>query len=1052
MRLLFYHPAGVLKSCLTLLCLLMMTAAYSQKTISGTIRDEHRQPLKDVSVRIKNKAAGTISDSSGQFKLKAAAGDTLVFSLVNYTNAWVKVDAKTAYNITLIFRPAELEEVISIGYGAAKKKDLTGAVDKVNMKDLEKAPVRSFDEALAGRVAGVTVSSVDGQPGSAINVTVRGANSITQDNSPLYIIDGFPVENPNNNLISPQDIESIEILKDASSTAIYGARGANGVIIITTKRGKAGPPAIRFNTSFGIQRNINSMEVMSPYEFVKYQQERDSATAALTYLNGKTLDYYKTVQGSDWQSLIFRTALMQNHNLSVSGGNDKTKYALSGSFTGQDGTIINSGYNRYQGRIVLDQTINPKLKVGINTNYTVAKQYGLSPAYQSTPNASLALMYSVWGYRPVSYSGQNLEDVLFDPDITTGLSASDYRINPVINQQNILLEYLTNNLVVNAHADYAITKDLKLRISGGFNNNRQQANTFFNSNTIYGSKSTGIGYVNGVNGSVIFTDNNSWVNENVLTYNKKIRKNHTLNFTAGITEQGRTLASYGNRAINLPNESLGIEGLDEGTPRTINATKSNWTLLSFLGRVNYSFKSTYLLTFSMRADGSSKFEQQNRWGYFPSGALAWRFTDEKFIGKGKVLNDGKLRVSYGKTGNNRVGDFSYLSAISTGLNGTQTYVVNNNVVTGAVPLNIQNKDLKWETTGQVDAGIDLSLLKNRISVTADVYRKDTKDLLLNAALPTSTGYNTAFKNVGSIRNQGLELTINTENIKQKNFSWTSSFNISFVQSKVLSLTQNQESITANTPFDINFNGLPAYLTKINMPVGMMYGLVWDGVYQYSDFNQTVYGTYILKDDQPTNGAVRNTIRPGDIKYKDLNGDGVVDASDYTIIGRGLPIHTGGFNNNFTYQNFELGIFLQWSYGNDIYNANRLILEGNAKSQSNLNQFASYSNRWSPQNTATDIFRTGGQGPAFFSSRIVENGSFLRLKTVSLTYNFPAKLLSKMKLKNISAYLAAQNLYTWTSYSGLDPEVSIYNSVLTPGFDYSAYPRARTMTVGLNVFF
>lgn len=415
-----------------------------------------------------------------------------------------------------------------------------------------------------------------------------------------------------------------------------------------------------------------------------------------------------------------------------------------------------------------------------------------------------------------------------------------------------------------------------------------------------------------------------------------------------------------------------------------------------------------------------------------------------------MLSDGKLRLSYGKTGNNRVGDFSYLS--TTGVPAAFTYSFNNAYVSSIKPLTVGNPNLKWETTAQYDGGVDLGFLDNRISFTADVYRKKTQNLLLNASIPTSTGYSTAITNIGSVQNQGLELTLNTTNIKTKNFSWSSSFNISFNHNKVLALANGQESLTSAVSWDNAWSAIPAYIAKVGQPLGLMYGYIANGVYQYADFNKSATGTYVLKDNISGNGNTRTSIQPGDIKYKDLNGDGTVNASDYTVIGHSQPIHTGGFSNNFTYKNFDLNLFFQWSYGNDIQNVNRMVFEGNALSKVYLEQFASYNDRWSPANQQSANYRAGGYYGGGYSSLTVEDGSYLRLKTASVGYNLPKSLLNRMKIAALRIYVSGQNLYTWTKYSGLDPEVDNYNSVLTGGFDYSAYPRARTIAFGANLTF
>lgn len=1022
---------------------------FSQKKITGSVKDVDGRLLPGVSVSVKENGVTTQTDTTGHFTLNAEMGNTLVFSSIGHEPYLVTVDNRTDYRIVLKGRVKELDDVIVIGYGTQRKRDVTGAVDKVNVKDMQKAPVRSFEEALAGRVAGVQVNSSDGQPGSGINVTVRGYNSVTQNNGPLYVIDGFPIESPNNNIINPDDIESMEVLKDASATAIYGARGANGVILITTKKGKEGPAVVNFSTSYGIQKIIKRADMMGPYDFVKYQLEVDSIGAKLAYLqNGRTLDYYKTEPGLDWQSKVFRTAPIQNYNLSVSGGTQKTRYSLSGSVFKQDGVIIASDYTRYQGRSTLDQIVSDKLKVGANINYSYLMQTGLSPVQVSTLASSNA-MYSVWGSRPTTgLNDDSIANLLFDP--STDLN-SDYKINPQKNISNAVRNNRTNSLTANAYLEYDVAKDLKLRVTGGVSLNTLRQETFNNSNTIFGSLLTNAGKSSGVNGSLIYTENNSWLNENTLTWTKHINEDHTFTVLAGVTEQKNFSSNYGQAATFLPNESLGTSGLDEGTPQQVIASRSLWSLASFLGRVNYSYQSKYLLTASLRDDGSSKFAPGKRWGYFPSGALAWRFTQENFFKGLPFLNDGKLRVSYGKTGNNRISDFAYLSVITLPIGSS--YVVNNNYVRGSNVTAIGNPDLKWETTDQTNVGVDLSFFNSRVNFTADVYRKKTNDLLLYANLPLSLGYDNAFKNIGSVQNDGVEFTINTITYKSRNFTWSTNFNISFYRNKVLKLAENQNTLSSTIGWDFNYTGIPAYIAQIGQPLGLMYGYLWDGVYQYSDFNKGTNGGYVLKDNVPTNGNTRALIQPGDIKYRDINGDKVVDAQDYTVIGRGLPIHAGGFTNDFRYKNFDMSIFFQWSYGNDLLNVNRMVFEGNSLNRNGLNQYASYVNRWTPDNQSSTIPRAKGiPSNSPYSSRYVEDGSYLRLKTLNLGYSLPAALIRKAKIRELRIWLASQNLWTWTKYSGMDPEVNTYSSVLTPGFDYSAYPRARTFTIGANISF
>ncbi|MDP3394603.1 TonB-dependent receptor [Sediminibacterium sp.] len=1044
-----------MKNCLLALILLLIADGLLAQSvvIKGVVTGADGKPLEGVSVIAKGTKIATASNGTGSYSISVPQKSvTLVFSSVGYSNREILVEKSTTLNISLKETITEDEEVVVIGYATQRKKDVTGSVAKVNVQDLDKAPVRSFDEALAGRVAGVQVSSESGQPGSGINIVIRGNNSITQDNSPLYVVDGFPIENQDNNIINPKDIESIEVLKDASATAIYGARGANGVIIITTKKGKEGPAVISFDASYGVQNNLRKIPMMSAYDFVKYQIEYDPTPVSPTnfpsptqvYLaNGKTLDDYKSVKGTDWQDLVLRQAPMANYNLSIRGGNAQTKYSISGSVLNQDGIMIGSGYKRYQGRVVLDQTVNSKLKVGINANYSSLQQSGISPS-QSVFAFSHNIMVAVWGARPVTPNVDDIENVLQDPSIDP---ANDYRVNPVINLNNLVRENKTKSLGVNAYAEYAIIPSLKLRMSLGFVDNMRENDVFNNSRTQYGFP----GSANGVNGSITFNKFNSWLSENTLTWDKKFNK-HQINLLGGFTAQGAKTATYGISADKLPNENLGLSGLDEGNLLPVTATSSLWTMASVLSRLNYSYDSKYLLTASFRADGSSKFSSANHWSYFPSAAASWRFSNEKFANNLKFLSDGKLRVSYGVTGNNRVGDFAYLTTY--GLPIGNSYVFNNSYASGIVPTVLGNTDLKWETTKQTDIGLDLGFLNQRILLTVDYYKKTTSNLLLFASLPTSTGFDRAFKNVGSVENQGFEFTLTTLNIKNKNFSWSSNFNITLTGSgsRVLGLAENQNFLLSSINWDNGWRNTPAYIARVGQPLGQMYGYLSDGVYQIADFDQPTPGNYVLKTTVPTNGNTRANIRPGDIKYKDLNGDLVVNANDYTVIGNGVPKHIGGFSNNFTYKDFDLNIFFQWSYGNDILNNNRLLFEGNGVNRLNFNQFAGYANRWSPDNQNSTIHRTRGYFGGGYSSSLVEDGSFLRLKTVSLGYNLNGSVLKRLKIRGFRVYVSAQNLITWTKYTGMDPEVSAYHSALTPGFDYSTYPRARTITFGANISF
>lgn len=1043
---------------LILLMCISIASLAQVRTVTGVVTDVKGDPLVGVTVHIKGTKTMVNSNSNGGFSISVPAGSqALAFSYIGYESREVVVGQTANLKIVLKESTSQLNDVVVIGYGTAKRKDLTGSVASVNVADLQKAPVRSFDEALAGRIAGVQVVSSEGGPGATVDIVIRGGNSITGNNSPLYVIDGFPLEDVNNSVlnaanplstIDPADIESIDVLKDASGTAIYGARGANGVIVVTTKRGKIGAPAISYNTYFGIQNNNKRMNLLSPYEFVKLNYELDPVQTTEFYLKRSgpientilPLDYYKGVEGINWEDQLMRTAPMQNHHVSLTGGTEKTKYSASFSYFDQKGIIIYSGFNRIQGKVTLDQEVSKKFKLGLSTNYSSVKKFGTPPS-QSTYQNQINLLYSVWSYRPVTKmnSAVDLLESPMDPEIEA--SASEFRFNPIFTTKNELREDMGDTFSANAFGEYTIAPGLRLKVSGGITKGATQINSFNNSMSRFGHESVN----NKVNGSITMNNSVTWLNENTLMYAKKINKDHSFDVLGGFTVQGGKSQGFGALAKLLPNEGLGLSGLDEGTPLSITSTTSNYTMASFLGRANYNFKSKYLFTASFRADGSSRFID-NKWGYFPSGAFAWRISSEPFMKNIKFISSAKLRTSYGYTGNNNVGNFSayatYVSPLNSG------YSFGNVMSNGAYSSNFGNPGLKWEKTEQIDLGLDVSMFNERISVEADIYRKNTSDLLLDASMPSSTGYLRQVNNIGKVRNEGVELTLNTTPIRTKDFKWMANFNISFNRNKVLELAQNELSLLTTQYWGDDWVLIPGYIAKLNKPVAQFYGYIYDGVYQYSDFTQLSATSFILKENVTANNEPRGNVQPGDVKYKDLNGDLIIDNNDRTVIGNPLPIHTGGFSNNFTYKNFDLNVFFQWSYGNDIYNANRLMLETGPRF--NVNQFASYANRWSPENQDSNIPGIKGTAIPAYSTRVVEDGSFIRLKTVQLSYSLPANLMKSIKIKSAKVYVAAQNIITWSKYSGYDPEVSVRRTALTPGFDYSAYPRAFTTTIGLNV--
>ncbi len=1088
-----------------------------RQKITGTVIGSDRSPLVGAAVKIKSRTIGTTTDEHGKFSINALPTDTIVISYINYVTQFVRVGAKVNIPINLVEAATNMNEVIVIGYGTIKRKELTGVVGKVNMEDLRKAPVTSFDQALAGRIAGVTVSTNDGQPGGGSQIVIRGS-SAGQDVSPLYVVDGFPIENLDFNSINTNDIESIEVLKDASSIAIYGSRGANGVIMITTKKGKAEPLKITYTGSEGFSNPTKLMSLLSPYEFVKLQLELDSIQSTPTVWNitefnryiGHTnkftglldtihpLDYYKTVKGYDWQRMLIQTGLLQTHNLSLIGGTPDMRYAINGSYINQKGVIINTGLKKYDGKVSLDSKVSDRTRIGGSLNYSNTTSYGTIP----TSGPSGGVVSSMWSFRPVDIlGGANLDNGTIDSSqISNGTTVPDNLVNP---RQQALNEYrqsTTKTTTLNTYLDYKITDELHFRITGGISNTSLHTESFNNSKTSGGTlalNASGVPFnQNGLTGSLANTNNNNYISESTLSYRKMKDRNHIIDAVGGFTYSYGKSNGNGYSVIQIPQalEGLGVGSLGYGTPTKVGYYPTQNKMYSMLGRVNYSLMEKYIFTLTGRQDGTSRFAAGHQWGFFPSSAFAWRFSREQFMQNhyfhklASVLTDGKLRVSYGFVGNNRVGDYSSLYQMAFGTSAG--YPVNNVNTLGAIPYFIGNKTLTWETTGQLDIGTTLSFLSDRILIDMDYYDKNTRNSLLAVPVPVFTGYNVGstlqYQNAGVIRNRGFEFSLTTTNIRKNNFTWTSTFNIAFNKNKLLRFYAGID--TKQTSWNLS-QSATAWITREGYPISQFYGYKWGGVYQYNDFNKLANGSYVLKSGLPTFATNSTTpVQPGDPKYVDLNGDGVISDADRTVIGNPLPVHTGGFTNDFIYKNFSLNILFQWSYGNQVLNANKLVFDGGYYPTEN--QFADYANRWTPSNPSNNIPRFTGKGNGSdpdgltrVSSRLVEDASFLRLKTINLSYNMPSNLVKRVGVSSLRFFISAQNLFTWTKYSGLDPEVSTYrganpsgtpfgvsggnalagvgysyvqpssgSAALAQGLDYTAYPRNKVYTLGAVVTF
>lgn len=1053
-----------------LLCLTVSLWGQSGKlTVRGTVSDS-AGPLPGATVYEKGKMSnGSVSDGDGKYSISLSPDATIVFSCLGYADIEEKVGGRTVIDVKMqdSFETLAASEVVSVGYGSVARRDLTGSVGKVNMDEIIKSTPMNFDQALAGRVAGVVVTTSDGQVGSEANIVIRGNNSLTQSSAPLYVIDGFPTESSFASSISPADIESVDVLKDASASAIYGARGANGVIVITTKRGSQGKPKVNFSASWSGGKIANKMDILNGYDFVRLDEEYAQNTTATHsgYFTGYdstgAYDYdfyslkdYETLPYVDWQDQVYRTSFSQNYNVSLSGGSAKADnlYNVSFSALDQNGVLVASDFQRYSGKVNFTQNFGDKISIDIIGSFSRATTNGTQPASSNqATTVSSYLLYSVWGFRPIrplrfgpineAFVNELVDEEISNPDA--------FRFNPAANVRNQYRKIVRDYLNGSAAFNYEIIKGLKLRISGGYTLSKSRNEQFNSSKTMTGHPAFPLGY--GPNAQILWDETQTWLNENTLNFDRTFGMDHHFQALVGLTFQGETTTHHGVGAHQIKSEQLGLEGMNTGEYQAIEPYRWQWMLASGLARVNYNYKHKYYLTASFRADGSSKFPKNNRWGFFPSASVAWTFTNEDWMKGLNWWNNGKIRFSWGETGNNRTSTpYDYYTRFLSlpGDNNNQDYVRDGQTVAGYFRYNMPNDDLRWETTEQLDLGLDLAFLDNRISLTADIYQKNTRDLLLRATMPSSSGYENAMINVGSIRNRGFELSINVVPLRMKNFTWTSTFNFGMNNNTVTGLSMNQTTLISTVNWNDRYSSQTPYVTKVGMPTGLMYGFRYTGTYKYDEFTNGV----LLKEGIPyLESMTRNSVKPGDPKYEDINGDGVINDADRTIIGVGQPLHTGGWNNTFNFYGVDLSIFFNWSYGNNILNANRLMFEYYDGSQ--LNQFGTMRNAYSVErNPQSDIPRAGARGMEYYSSRVVEDGSFLRLKTLTLGYTIPDKLLKKVKISSLRVYLTGDNLFTITNYSGPDPEVSTRNSVLTPGFDWSAYPRARTITGGISLTF
>ena len=1038
------------------------------RQFSGKVTDRSGLPIPGVSVVVKGSKTGITTDNEGNFYLALPADAiSLIFSFIGMKSQEVTITNKTTINVVLEEETIALEEVVAIGYGTIKKRDLTGSVGSVGGSKLKDIPVTSAAQAITGRIAGVQVTKTEGSPDAEIKIRVRGGGSLTQDNSPLYIVDGFPVSNIND--IAPTDIETIDVLKDASSTAIYGARGANGVILITTKNGFDGKGKVSYNMYYGVKEVSKSFKVLDPYEYVYWQYELyDTTIIQQNFGDFQDFKLYKQMTGTNWQEQVFgRTGTTMYHNLAVSGGSKTSKYNISLTRNDDKEVMLGSEAARTNLTVKTNNKINNWLSIDLNTRLS---DYNINGA-GTYNNSRLA---DAVQFRPVNgmmdYVDYNLTQTNFE-------AASAYVLNPVKQTNDDYRRQKNLSFSFDAAATFRITKDLNYRFDYGTQYGENTDKHFYGLGTgnvfPYGEQPMA---------NIGKTNIKSYRLANVLTYNKKdFLPGHS--FTAMVGEElnyfkseyilssAKYFPKYIDAVSALSMMTLGV------TDPIANSDNPAIKTSSFFGRLNYDFKGRYLVSTTVRADGSSKFAQGNQWGYFPSVALAWRLSDERFLkGTKKWLTNLKLRTSLGESGNNRITDDAWKKTF---------YVTSGSVVPGAVYLEgnettpttyinpnsvLSNPRLKWETTVTRNLGLDFDLFKQRLSGTIEVYKNSTKDLLVNNTIPANSGYASQWQNIGQTSNKGLEASLNGILYEKKDFRLSMSFNIAFNKNRIDNLgdIKQWEAISG---FLYNVSD---YLVKEGEPVGMMYGYVNDGMYSFNDFDYNpTTGAYKLKTTVSDNSGLIGIKRfgPGTLKLKDQNGDLVVNAKDKVIIGDANPKHTGGFNLTTQYKGFDFSAFFNWVYGNDIYNANKI----NFSSYLQMRYYKNILSTFDSDHRFTYISKETGLvvtdptqladmnknatmwSPAMSTPQLtswaVEDGSFLRLNNITLGYSLPKSFLNKYRIDQFRIYATANNIWTWTNYSGYDPEVDTQRSTpLTPGVDNCAFPRARTITIGLNLTF
>lgn len=1045
-----------------LICFFGCSAVSAQTlTVTGKVLDNDGLEAIGATVRIKgNPKVGTITDLDGKYSIQAKPKDILVFSYIGMAMQEVPVKGKKVIDVQLKQDNKVLDEVVVVGYGTTRRGDLTGSVVSVRSDDLMKTPTSNVASALAGRVAGVQVTQAEGGPGAGISIRVRGGMSITQSNEPLYIIDGFPSEDGISDL-DPGEIASIDILKDASATAIYGARGANGVVVVTTKGGekKDTKMSVSFDAYVGVSKIASKLPVLSSEEYALLDYERnvylygDEGITRFQNTYGSFHEIHQNYanRGIDWQDeTLGRTTTSQNYRVNISGGGRELNYNLNYAYYKELGAMVYSGTDRHNISLSFSQRGDKRLSVNGRVTFSQTNVSGMGT---SDGNTRFNKMESILQYPPIAgiYSTEDEliagENPLYEDD------ASNTMQNPLIEAAQSRDDRTTRVFQANGGLTFRFNKRWFLRSTLGTRYQNLRRDVFYGELTSTAKRSS-------INGYVQYSESGSFQASNVLNYEYKSKTNR-LTLMFGQEWVSRWSQWIRSRATNFPNNDIGLGDMNLGTPGSITSEENyDDKLLSFFSRANWNFKERFLVTATIRADGSSKFARNHKWGFFPSISGAWRLSEEEFIKKLDVFSDLKLRAGYGLAGNNRIGSYSSLDLLESA-----TYPSDETVSPGYARSGIPSTELQWESNKTLNVGIDMGFWGQRLTITPEFYLNKSSHLLLNSKVPTSSGYSTMIRNIGKTRNIGFDLGISSVNIESKGFTWTTDFNLSFNKNRIEALS-GESYFLEEAAFGYSQN---THKIEVGKPIGQFYGFKTLGLYQVDDFDyDAATQTYTLKDGIP--GRSDSEVQPGSWKFADINNDGIVDDNDRTVIGNANPDFYGGITNNFTYKGFDLSVFFTFSYGAEVLNATKLSNTKTGNTNKNVLDIANSSNRWMTVNadgeTVTDPAELSAlnagksvayigdqeQGDYLIHSWAVEDASYLRLSNLTLGYTFPAAWTRKMNVRKARVYFTGSNLFVWTPYTGFDPEVSTKGNNLTPGVDFGAYPRNRSFVFGLNLTF